>query len=526
MSQLTAYEQLLIELVNRARLDPAGEAARFGVTLNQGLTAGTISATQKQVLAPNSLLLDAARGHSQWMINADVFSHTGSGGSNPGQRMASAGYSFTGNWSWGENIAWVGTTGTPNVLSFTEQIHRNLFLSPGHRVNILEDGFKELGAGVLTGGFRSGGTTYNAVMATQKFATSGSNVFITGVAYTDSDKDRFYDIGEGQGGITISVTSGATLLGSSVTQSAGGFAVALGSASALVTFSGGGLAQPVSVTVAGGSKNAKVDLVDGTKIFSSASATLGSGADQLHLLGVANINATGNANDNVLIGNKGNNVLNGKGGADTMRGGAGNDTYYIDTAGDVVVELANQGLDSVYSSISYTLGANVERLILTGTAKINGTGNALANTIVGNSANNILTGAAGNDVLNGVGGNDVLRGGAGNDTLTGGAGKDTFVFNAGLSASANVDRITDFYAPDDVIHLENAIFKKLASTGTLNSAFLRKGTKALDSNDYIVYDQKTGALYYDADGSGPAKAIQFATLTNKASITNLDFVVI
>ena len=84
---LTAAEQYLLELINRARLDPAGEAARMGIDLNDGLSAGQISTSAKQVLAPNALLEAAATGHTQWMLSADVFSHTGLNGSSPGDRI-------------------------------------------------------------------------------------------------------------------------------------------------------------------------------------------------------------------------------------------------------------------------------------------------------------------------------------------------------------------------------------------------------------------------------------------------------
>ncbi|MGH6930675.1 MAG: CAP domain-containing protein, partial [Dongiaceae bacterium] len=93
----TAYEQYMLELINAARLDPAAAAALYGVNL------GSISAASKQPLAGNQLLTLAAEDHSQWMLDTDTFSHTGAGGSDPGDRMSDAGYAFTGAWTWGEN---------------------------------------------------------------------------------------------------------------------------------------------------------------------------------------------------------------------------------------------------------------------------------------------------------------------------------------------------------------------------------------------------------------------------------------
>jgi len=132
----------------------------------------------------------------------------------------------------------------------------------------------------------------------------------------------------------------------------------------------------------------------------------------------------GNGNDSLLGGN-GNDRLDGGAGDDTMQGNTGNDTYIVAQAGDVVIEGFNAGADTVQSSITFNLPANVETLILTGASNIDGTGNAAANTITGNSGDNTLIGGNGDDTLNGGGGNDSLAGSGGNDSLDGGTGNDT-----------------------------------------------------------------------------------------------------
>jgi Ca2+-binding RTX toxin-like protein len=132
-------------------------------------------------------------------------------------------------------------------------------------------------------------------------------------------------------------------------------------------------------------------------------------------------------------------------------------------------------------------------------------------------------------VLSGGAGNDRLYGGLGNDTLTGGAGNDVFVFNTALNAASNRDTISDFAnasGNNDTIWLENAVFTKLTATGALNGNFFHLGAAAGDANDYIVYNKATGALYYDADGSGAGHAVQIATLTSHPALTASDFTVI
>ena len=209
-----------------------------------------------------------------------------------------------------------------------------------------------------------------------------------------------------------------------------------------------------------------------------------------------------------------------------MTGGLGNDVYVVDKVGDKVIETSTLAteIDSVNSSVSYTLAANVENLTLTGTAAVNGKGNGLANTLIGNTANNLLLGNAGNDTLSGAAGNDKLDGGTGNDALTGGAGLDIFRFTT--APTANVDTLTDFSVADDTLQLENAVFKKLASPGVLKAANFVKAGAAHDLNDYLVYNPATGALSYDADGGGVGAAQQIALLGVNLALTNADFVII
>ena len=269
------------------------------------------------------------------------------------------------------------------------------------------------------------------------------------------------------------------------------------------------------------------------------------------MLGIGNIDGTGNALNNVITGSAGSNVLSGAASADNMRGLAGNDVYIVSSTGDVVDEslAGSTGIDTLaivdqLQPSRHDPGAgSVENLTLRGTGNIDGTGNALNNVITGNARNNVLSGGAGADNMRGLAGNDVyivnsagdtvdeslagstgidtvavldqlqpsqhdpgaglsrkpdaawhrqyqrhgqrpqqwitgnaginvLSGGAGNDTLTGGAGTDYFVFNTALSASSNVDRITDFNVLEDTIRLENAgsrLGSTLASTTSGNA---------------------------------------------------------
>ncbi len=243
---------------------------------------------------------------------------------------------------------------------------------------------------------------------------------------------------------------------------------------------------------------------------------------------VAPITIAGTSGNDVLQGTQfrdaftggaGNDMFNGGDGNDSMVGGGGNDTFIIENAGDTYSEAGGGGVDLVVSYLaSHTLGANVENLLLSGTATT-GIGNTLANTITGNGGSNTINGGSGNDTLNGA---------TGSDNISGGAGADFFVFNTALNSTTNVDTIADFSAADDTIRLENAIFTQFTATGAIpaNTLLSGPGAVALDSNDFLIYNTTNGNLYYDADGNGAGAQVAFAILAGTPVITAADFVII
>ena len=179
-------------------------------------------------------------------------------------------------------------------------------------------------------------------------------------------------------------------------------------------------------------------------VQSAITWTLGSNLENLTLIGTSAINGTGNTLNNVITGNSGANVLNGGAGADTMAGGAGNDTYVVDNVADVVTEAIGAGTDIVQSSVTYVLGSEVEILTLTGSAALNGTGNALNNTITGNAGNNQLDGGAGADAMSGGAGNDtyVVDNVSDNVTESASAGTDVVQSAVTFILGANIENLT------------------------------------------------------------------------------------
>ena len=252
-------------------------------------------------------------------------------------------------------------------------------------------------------------------------------------------------------------------------------------------------------------------------VFTNVSYTLNGGSfveslsTQTHS-GTDPINLIGNFHDQLIIGNFGNNVLNGNGGVDTLIGLFGDDVYVVGNAAAQIIEADGQGFDVAFAGTSYALGAGVSVEVLASqtaadTAAMNLSGNAFAQTVIGNAGAN------------------VLDGGAGSDTLVGLGGADTFAFSTAPGAG-NVDTIQDFSAAQgDTIQLAASIFAGLGA-GTLSASAFTTGTAATTAEHRIVYDQATGALFYDADGSGAGAAVQFAQLAPGTELTAANMVVV
>jgi Ca2+-binding RTX toxin-like protein len=267
---------------------------------------------------------------------------------------------------------------------------------------------------------------------------------------------------------------------------------------------------------------------EGTDLVqSSITYTLGANVENLTLTGSSGIKGTGNALDNVLTGNSGantltgsagNDTLDGGSGSDTMVGGAGNDTYFVNVSTDKTTENANEGIDTVNSSVTLTLAAHVENLVLTGTTAINGTGNTLDNALTGNGAANTLTGNTGADTLNGGAGNDNLYGGAGNDTyvLGRGHGADTVTENDATAGNTDIARFLAGVATDQIWfrHVGNDLEASIIGTADKltvknwysGAAYRVEQFKTAD--DHVLLDSKVDTLVQAMAAFAPPAAGQ------------------
>jgi Ca2+-binding RTX toxin-like protein len=469
-------EQLMIELINRARMDPLAEAARQGIALDQGLAAGAITGAAKQVLAPNAALLQAADAHSAWMLATATFSHTGAGGSSAGDRMEDAGYVFGGNWSWSENLSFWGSTGGVDALAVIPVQFANLFASAGHRANIFAAAAREIGVGQDIGLYKG----YHSSFVTQNFAYSGESLFLTGVAIRDADGDRFYDAGEGRGGVGFAIQGGAPV----ASAAAGGYALThQGAGSVTVTVTAGG--QQTRLAVNFGAENIKLDvLVDAagkavTFLTTGGIGLIDGAVRDVALLGIADAWLGGGAGDDTLTGNSGNS---------TLEGGAGHDLL-LGVAGDNLLE-GGAGRDTLQGGTGQdTLrgGQGQDRLVA-------GEGD---DVVWGGAGNDRLLMGAGNDRALGGAGDDTIAGGAGDDTLTGGAGADQFDFIRGN----HQNRITDFSLADgDTLAFDARLW--LQTHGTLTATQVVETFATLQPGGAAVLDFGAGGTVVTLQGLG------------------------
>ena len=494
----TAYEQYMLELINRGRADPAAESVRYSVALNDGLAAGTISTDAKQPLTMDGFLVTSARGHADWMKANNLFQHEGAGGSSPTQRMQAAGYVTSGSWGTGENIA--VTMSSSSNINLTQQVeanYKNLFVDAGysgrgHRVNLMNPSFESVGAGVSSGSFTYNGTTWpGSVLVAQDFAYSAGNPFLTGVAYDDSvTDDNFYTPGEGSAGVSVVAKSSGGATYTTTTQAAGGWTLQVpdGTYAITATNSAGKVATYANVVVSG--KNVKRDfekaqfvaasgsgsestlpggpnlfaihgtgaadaiavsiegsllryVVNGTIMFVTMPSGLtidgGDGDDTITVAGVVpGVSIVGGAGNDSILGGDLADRIEGGDGDDYLRGGSGDDSVYGGEGADYIN--GNGGKNFLYGE-----GGN---------DRVSGGGGR--DFCYGGAGDDRLYGAAGNDLLDGGGnvdrlyggdGDDVLLGGtgndrmyadAGNDTLTGGRGTDSF--NGGVGTDTAIDR--------------------------------------------------------------------------------------
>jgi Ca2+-binding RTX toxin-like protein len=315
-----------------------------------------------------------------------------------------------------------------------------------------------------------------------------------------------------------------------------GVAPASGGTAQIIAPAPDGGTYTLHVTSAGGDETGAFAILAATTVTPDLPLWVGTPGNDRHAVAAqgevwgwdGNDTLVGSAADDVLVGGPGNDVLSGRGGHDRLDGGAGNDVYAV-TTGDTVVEHPGAaGRDTVKAAVDWVLSdaVAVEVLVLTGSAAIDGTGNGLGNTIRGNGAGNLLAGAAGRDVLLGGGGADTLVGGTGADRLTGGPGADTFRF---LARAERGDIIADVTPHEDRIEVSAAGFggglsegMDLAATGHFAA-----GTVPTAAESQFLYDQASGALWWDLDGTGATRTpLLIATLTNHPALGASDIAVV
>ncbi|WP_233253436.1 CAP domain-containing protein [Paracoccus binzhouensis] len=362
----------------------------FASLLNQSRRAEGLPA-----LALEKRLNDSAEGHSRWMLNTDVFSHTGQGGSSSRERMEAAGFDLAGNWMTAENIAYVSIQGESDLRDEIRQLHQNLMNSPGHRANILSDA-AFVGIGLEVGYLEVDGRQYKVLMATQNFADTDGQVRV--------DTGTFMRVANP--GADLSMQSRASWL---------------------ETFNG-------QVFVAPGPAQNTPRNDDYRLTAKNDAAMAGNGNDWMDGKG-GHDTLNGAAGNDRILGGDGFDSLFGGLGRDTLQGGNGNDTLAGADGNDQLRgEVGNDQLRG-------------------GTGQDSILGGLGADLLDGGAGHDWLRGEVGNDRLLGGDGSDTLHGGYGNDLLNGGAGADAFVFQDGHGA----DTINGYQRGIDRLLIEDAL---------------------------------------------------------------------
>ena len=342
MAAATAFDQDLVELTNRFRLDPAGEYDRivastgsatahdadvtaalrwFGVDL-KALGRELDALDPAQPLAWNGKLAAAAAGHSKVLREADAQSHqvTSRGEAPLGERIADAGYA--------------ASRAGENVFSYTESARHaheafvvdwglgadGMQAGRGHRVNLIHEGFSEIGIGTVRQD--DGSASTGPFIVTQNFGSRhDAGPFLTGVAYRDRDGDDAYSMGEGLKGLKVAAEG----RGREASSKAGGWSLEVGEGEAALTLAGPAVKGRIKLTVEVGRENVKLDLVDRKMLATSGDLDLKKGAAGAMALGVGDVDLSGKGGRDRLEGNAGRNALDGEGGDDRLFGAAGRD---------------------------------------------------------------------------------------------------------------------------------------------------------------------------------------------------------
>ncbi|SFI89669.1 CAP domain-containing protein [Albimonas pacifica] len=342
MPTASAFDQHLVELINRFRLDPAGEYERivadtggrrahdpdvtaalrwFGVDLRT-LERELDALDPVQPLAWNGRLAAAATGHSQVLRRADVQSHqvTSRGEAPLGERIRDAGYDPI---RAGENVYSYAESGRHAHEAFVVDwgpAADGMQAGRGHRVNLVYAGFSEVGIGALRQDDASAST--GPWIVTQNFAArADAGPFLTGVAYRDRDGDGAYSMGEGMKGLKVAAEG----RGQAASAKAGGWSLEVGEGEAALALSGAAVKGRIALSVEVGRDNVKLDLVDRAMVATSADLDLKRGGAGAIALGIGDVDLSGKGGRDRLQGNAGRNALDGEGGADHLSGGAGRD---------------------------------------------------------------------------------------------------------------------------------------------------------------------------------------------------------